>query len=83
MISKITATTNVEVVPTTKASMLQDLVDGLTFPFNGATEERMDSPGTRWVAVAYTAVGTIIGSKVTRSRLNTDPTAEPVLGVFF
>lgn len=83
MITKITAVTNVEVQPTTTASMIQNFVDGVTFPFTGATEERMDSPGTRYVAAAWTAIGIIIGSKVTRSRLNTDPSAEPVLGVFF
>jgi hypothetical protein len=63
--------------------MIQNFVDGFTFPWTGATTERMDAKGTEYVAAAYTAVGLVIGSKVTRSRLSSDPSAEPMIGLFF
>jgi len=83
MISTITAGTNVEVKPATAATMLQDFVDGLTWIWSGAAAERMDVTGARNVAAAYFTVGTAVGSKVTRSRLQSDPSAEPMLGIWF
>jgi hypothetical protein len=83
MITTITAITNVEVVPATSPGIIQELVDGITFPFTGAANERLDVAGARWSAAAWAAVGAVIGSKATRSRLNSDPEAAPVLGIFF
>jgi uncharacterized membrane protein AbrB (regulator of aidB expression) len=83
MISTINASTHVETVPATEASMIQNFVDGITFPWTGAVTERMDAKGTEYVAFAYAAVGAVIGSKVTRSRLAANPDSEPFIGLFF
>jgi len=83
MITTITPITNVEVVPAVAASMIQSFIDGITFPWTGATNERLDTKGAEYVAFAYTAIGAVIGSKITRSRLAADSEAEPLIGIFF
>lgn len=58
-------------------------IDGLLFPWTGATNEVIDKKGAMGTAIGYAAVGLIVGSKVTRSRLTNDPSAEPMLGFLF
>lgn len=80
---KTIAAVNTGITDGEDKNYISTVIDGVLFPWTGAANEVMDKKGTMGVAIGYGLIGLIVGSKVTRGRLNSDPSAEPMLGFLF
>jgi hypothetical protein len=82
MITTIATTTPFgETLPATMPGVVQKCIDGLTFPFTGTAQQRMDVVGVRYAVVLYSLASMILASKVTRNRVANG--ADPILSVLF